>query len=70
MCVDFVSCTLKKLLDALVRHILCPVFLFFAHGGYDWQGITNRCGRSRACFISTLSGKDFALNLNIIKLIL
>jgi len=38
---EFGSSKLKKPDDALVSHVLCPVFLFFAHERSNCHGITN-----------------------------
>ena len=38
---EFSSSKIKKPVDSLVCHILCPVFLFFAHERSNCHGITN-----------------------------
>lgn len=42
---EFSSSKLKKPVDSLVCHVLCPVFLFFAHEGSYCHGITNNVRR-------------------------
>ena len=42
---EFGSSKLKKPDDALVSHIFCPIFLFFAHKRSNCHGITNNVRR-------------------------
>lgn len=43
ICFEFIVSKLKKPVDALICHVLCPVFLFLAHDSSNERDVTNRC---------------------------